>query len=100
MHHNDASKMTPPPIHPDMRHTQSFDKTNSFLKPVLSILIVCNLIVGWELFKRGLVFCIKAIDLDEVFKSWGEYDLSSTFWYYLGPFQTFKAEPFAKNFFG
>ena len=47
MHHNDASKMTPPPIHPDMRHTQSFDKTNSFLKPVLSILIVCNLIVGW-----------------------------------------------------
>ena len=30
-----------------MRHSQSFDKIDSFLKPVLSILIPCNLIVGW-----------------------------------------------------
>ena len=30
-----------------MRHSQGFDKIDSFLKPVLSILILCNLIVGW-----------------------------------------------------
>ena len=30
-----------------MRHSQSFDKIDSFLKPVLNILILCNLIVGW-----------------------------------------------------
>ena len=29
-----------------MRHSQSFDKIDSFLKPVLNILILCNLIVG------------------------------------------------------
>ena len=30
-----------------MRHSQSFDKTDSFLKPVLKILLLCNVIVGW-----------------------------------------------------
>ena len=31
-----------------MRHCHSFDKIDSFLKPVLIILILCNLIVGWD----------------------------------------------------
>ena len=30
-----------------MRHSQSFDKINSFQKTSLNILILCNLIVGW-----------------------------------------------------
>ena len=29
-----------------MYHSQSFDKVDSILKPVLNILILCNLIVG------------------------------------------------------
>ena len=45
MRHNDTNKMTPTPSH--MRHSQSFDKIDSFLNPVLNILIPCNLIVGW-----------------------------------------------------
>ena len=36
-----------PPTPSHMRHSQSFDKVDSFLKPVLKILILCNLIVGW-----------------------------------------------------
>ena len=30
-----------------MRHSQSFDKIDTFLKPLLNILILCNLIAGW-----------------------------------------------------
>ena len=44
MRHNDANKTTLTPSH--MRHSQSFDKIGSFLKPALNILILCNLIVG------------------------------------------------------
>ena len=36
-----------PPIPSHMRHSQSFDKIDSFLKSVLNILIIRNLIVGW-----------------------------------------------------
>ena len=38
-----------------MRHSQNFDKINSFLKSVLNILILRKLIVGWSerLLKRG-----------------------------------------------
>ena len=30
-----------------MHHSQRFGKIDRFLKPVLNILILCNLIVGW-----------------------------------------------------
>ena len=46
MRHNGANKMTPFPC--QMRHFQNFCKIDSFLKPVLNILIIGNLIVGWE----------------------------------------------------
>ena len=46
MHHNDANKMNPPPPL-NIRHFQNFDKIGSFLKPVLNILVLGNLIVGW-----------------------------------------------------
>ena len=36
-----------PPTPSHMHHSQSFDKIDSFLKSVLNILILCNLIVGW-----------------------------------------------------
>ena len=51
-----------------MRQSQNFDKIDSFLKPVLNILILRKLIVGWAegVFKRGLVFCIKSIDLEKM----------------------------------
>ena len=31
-----------------MRHFKNFDKIDSFLKPVLNILILDSLIVGWD----------------------------------------------------
>ena len=42
---NFLSVPSPPISH--MHHSQSFDKIDSFLKPVLNILILCNLIVVW-----------------------------------------------------
>ena len=49
MRPNDANKMTPTPHHPSchMRHSQNFDKVDSFLKSVLKMCILGNLIVGW-----------------------------------------------------
>ena len=41
---NDANKTISHPSH--MHHSQSFDKIDSFVKPVLNILILWNLIVG------------------------------------------------------
>ena len=40
------TRRPPPHPHPHMYHSQSFDKVDSILKPVLNILILCNLIVG------------------------------------------------------
>ena len=53
MRHNGANKMTPYPC--QMRNFQNFDKIDSFLKPVLNILILGNLIVGWGvgIIKKG-----------------------------------------------
>ena len=55
----------PPSTPCQMPHFQNFEKIDSFLKPVLNILILGKLIVGWGegVIKRGLVFCIKSIDL-------------------------------------
>ena len=40
------TRRSPTPTH--LRHSQSFDKIDSFVKPVLNILILCNLIEGWD----------------------------------------------------
>ena len=67
MHHNDAARCpNSTPCH--MSHSQNFDRIDCFLKPVLNIFILRNLIVGWRrgLLMRGLIFCIKSIDLGEV----------------------------------
>ena len=52
-------------------------KSIVFLKPVLNIFILGNLIVGWGegVIKEGLVFCMKPIDLGEVSKVRGSSSL-------------------------
>ena len=76
-----------------MRHSWNFDKIESFLKPVFKTFILHNLIIGWEqdVAKRGLVFCIKSIDLGEVFED--NLIHQNKTWYYLGPFQISKVKP-------
>ena len=84
-----------------MRHSKNFDKIGIILKPILNIIVLRNLTAGWErgLLKRGLAFCIKYIDLEEVLKV-GESSIhQSKSWYYLGPFQTFKVELFVQTIF-
>ena len=66
---NDPNQITPNPCH--MRHSQILDKIDSFLKPVLNIFILCNVIVEWgrggeSLVRRRLVFCMKSIGLGEM----------------------------------
>ena len=58
-----------PPTLYHLRHSQYFNKIDSFLKPVLNICILGNLIVGcgvWVILKRGMVFYIKSLDLVKV----------------------------------
>ena len=38
----------PSPTLSHMRHSQNFHKIDSFLEPVLNILILCNVIVRWD----------------------------------------------------
>ena len=61
-----------------MRHSQGFDKIDSFLKPVLNILILCNLIVGWGegVIKEGAGILHQGYRFRGSVKSWGEYDSS------------------------
>ena len=51
-----------------MRHSQNFDRIDSFLKLDLDIFILYNLIVGWGsgFLQKGLVFWIRPIDLGEM----------------------------------
>ena len=61
MRHNDRNKISPPPSHTHthththtpchMRHSQNFDKIDSFLKPVLNNFILGNL-MGEEVIKE------------------------------------------------
>ena len=73
-----------------------------FLKVVLNIFIFHNLIAGWRrgLLKRGLIFCIKSIDLREVLIVRGSSMHQSKNRYYLGLAQTYKVELFANIDFG
>ena len=51
-----------------MRHSQNFDKIDSFRKLVLNIFVLYNMVLGWGgvLFKKGLVFLVKSVDFGEV----------------------------------
>ena len=75
-----------------MRHSKNLDKIDSFLKPVLNVIIFHNLIVGWVtgLLKRGLVLPIKSLDLC----CRRNMIHQSKSWHYLGPFQKSRMELF------
>ena len=94
----------PPSTPSHLGHSQSFDKIDSFLKSVLNILILCNLIVGWGgigSYKRGSWYFTSNLQIQRRYLKVGESMIhQSKCWYYLGPFQTFKAELFAKIVFG
>ena len=57
----------------------------------------CTVGGGRGLLQRGLVLCIKSIDLEDVLKVGESRIHQSKRWYYLGPFQTFEVELFAKS---
>ena len=81
----------PPPISCHLRHSQNFDKIDSFLKPVLNICILGNLIVGWG----GWVIKEEAGVLHQIFRFswvvniWGKIHQSKN-WYSLGSSQILK----------
>ena len=56
-----------------MRHFQNFDKIDNFLKPVLNILILGNLIVGWGegVIKEGAGIVHEIYRLKGVLIVWG-----------------------------
>ena len=85
MGQNDANKMIHPP--PVMRHSQNFDKIDSFLKPVLNICILINLIVGWGewVIKDGAGILHQTYRFSGGANIWGIRIHQSKSWYYLGP---------------
>ena len=93
----------PPSTPSHLGHSQSFDKIDSFLKSVLNILILCHLIVGWGVgvIKEGDGVFVSNLQIQRRCLKVGESIIhQSKCWYYLGPFQTLKAELFAKIVFG
>ena len=93
-----------PPLPCHICHFHNFDKTDSFLKAVLNIFILGNLIVDCRdgvrgLLKRELVLCIRSIDLGGV-NSWESRLHQSKSWHYLGHSQTSKLEFLAEIVFG
>ena len=76
-------------------------KIDSFLKPVLNISIIGNLIVGWG----GWVIIEGADILHQIFRFsggvniWGRIHQSKS-WYSLGPCQTSKVDFVAEIVFG
>ena len=101
MRHNDASKMTSTTLY-HWRHSPNFNKIDSFLKPVLNICILGNLIVGWG----GWVIKEVAGILHQIFKFsggvniWGRIHQNKSKGYSLGPSQTSKVVVFAEIFYG
>ena len=61
-----------------MRRSKSFEKIEGFLKSVLNVLILCNLIVGWGegVIKEGAGILHQVYRFRGSVKSWGEYDSS------------------------
>ena len=85
-----------------MHHSQTFNKIDSFRKPVLNIIILRNLILEWKrsLLRRELVSYIKSIDLGELLVTADSVIYQNKSWYHSGPFQISKVELFAKIVLG
>ena len=85
-----------------MRHSPNFDKIDSFLKSVLNIYILGNLIVGWgeRVIKEGVGILHQIYRLSGDVDIWGGGIHQIKDWYYLEPSQISKVEVFAAmNFF-
>ena len=69
-----------------MIHSQNFDKIDSFLKSVLNICILGNLIVGWgvQVIKDVVGIVHQIYWFGEVVNVWGSRIHQSKSWYYLG----------------
>ena len=71
-----------------MRHSQNFNKIDSFLKPVLNIIVLRNVIAGWG--ERVVIKERAGIDLEKLLKVGESSIYQSQSWYYLGPFETLR----------
>ena len=80
-----------------MRHSPNFDKIVSFLKSVLNIYILGNLIVGWgeRIIKEGVGNLPQIYRLSGDVDIWGSGIHRIKDWYYLEPSQISKVEFFA-----
>ena len=90
-----------PPTSCHLCHSQNFDKIDSFLKLVLNVCIIGNLVVGWG----GWATKEGAGILHQIFRSSGGVNIwvrirQSKRWYSLGPSQTSKVDFFAEIVFG
>ena len=72
MHHMAVNKTTPHPL----QHASSwnFDKIDSFLKPVLNIIVLRNVIAGWGegVIKERAGILHQIYEFRGGVKSWGE----------------------------
>ena len=97
------TRWPPPPTHTPchLRHSQNFNKIDSFLKPVLNICILGNLIVGWGgwVIKEGAGILHQIFRFGEGVNIWGRIHQSKS-WYSLGSSQTSKVDFFAEVVFG
>ena len=77
-----------------IRHSQNFDKIDSFLKPVLNTCILGNIIVGWGVWvvKEGAGILHQIYKFSGGFNILGSRIHQSKSWYYLGPSKTSKAQ--------
>ena len=91
----------PPPISCHLRHSQNFDKIDSFLKPVFNICILGNLIVGWGgwVIKEGAGILHQIFRFSRGVSIWGRIHQSKS-WSSLGPSQTSKVDFLAEIYFG
>ena len=94
------TRWTQPSCH--MHHSQNFDKTDSFLKSVLNISILSNLIVGRgeRVIKEGVGILHQIYRFSGGVNIWQSRIHQSKSWYYLVPSQTSKLEIFTEIVFG
>ena len=93
------TRWPPTPCH--LHRSQNFDKIDSFLKPVLNICILGNLIVGWGgwVIKEGAGILHQIFRFSGGVNIWGRIHQSKS-WYSLGHSQTCKVDFLAEIVFG
>ena len=89
---------SPTPCH--LHHSQNFEKIDSFLKSVLNICILGDLIVGWGGWvKKWAGILHQIFRFNGVVNIWGRIHQNKS-WYSLGPSQISKVDFFAEIIFG